>query len=168
MSPSAGMVSCLGVALVLLLGGASCTPVDVSPSVQVSIETIPDMAAYRKANPDLHLVPLASRSATVPEAGSTRQVITYTIGQHSAGERLVGMASNQQSWATPQDVKLELQYPTAGVGAFVTYVEVVVNQSSSAGRGYIVSGGVGQRNVRLVIEAYDTFFFNYNAAIYGR
>ncbi|XP_052900763.1 uncharacterized protein LOC128307082 [Anopheles moucheti] len=167
MSPPSAMLVCLGVTLIQLFGGAIGAPSDVSSSVQVSIETIPDLAAFRKANPDLHIVPLASRSA--PEAGgSTRQVITYTIGQHSSGERLVGMASNQQSWTTPQDVKLELQYPTAGVGAVVTYVEVVVNQSSSAGRGYIVSGGVGQRNVRLVIEAYDTFFFNYNAAIYGR
>uniref|UniRef100_A0A182W4R3 Uncharacterized protein n=1 Tax=Anopheles minimus TaxID=112268 RepID=A0A182W4R3_9DIPT len=167
MSPPSAMLIWLGVALIQLLGGASCNPVDVTSSVQVSIETIPDLEAFRKAHPDLQIVPLTARAANVKEADSTRQLITYTVGTHSSGERLVGMASNQQSWATPQDVKLDLQYPTAGVGAVVTYVEVVVNQSSPTGRGYIVSGGVGQRNIRIMIEAYGTLYFNYNAAIYG-
>lgn len=166
MWPTSSWLICAGVMVLQLLGCALGTPVDAS-SVHVTVETIPDLEAFRKANPDLHIAPLTPRSEQLTEGGSTRQVITYTVGSHAAGERLVGMASNQQSWSTLQDVKLELQYPTAGVGAVVTYVEVVVNQSSSTGRGYIVSGGVGQRNIRLIIEAYNTLFFNYNAAIYG-
>uniref|UniRef100_A0A182MBD2 Uncharacterized protein n=1 Tax=Anopheles culicifacies TaxID=139723 RepID=A0A182MBD2_9DIPT len=167
MSPPSVMLICLGVALIQLLGAANCTPVDVTSSVAVSVETIPDLEAFRKANPDLQIVPLAARAERVKVAGTTRQLITYTVGSHTSADRLVGLASNQQSWSTPQDVKLDLQYPTAGVGAVVTYVEVTVNQSSSAGRGYIVSGGIGQRNIRIVIEAYGTLFFNYEAAIYG-
>ncbi|XP_050072987.1 uncharacterized protein LOC126561081 [Anopheles maculipalpis] len=166
MSPTSGLMVFVGVTLLQLFGCAICSPLDAS-SVHVTIETIPNLEAFRKANPNLEIAPLTARSEQVKDSGSTRQVITYTVGSHSAGERLVGMASNQQSWATLQDVTLDLQYPTNGVGAIVTYVEVVVSQSSSTGRGYIVSGGVGQRNIRLVIEAYNTLFFNYNAAIYG-
>ncbi|XP_049292197.1 uncharacterized protein LOC125768495 [Anopheles funestus] len=168
MSPSSAMLVWLGVGLIQLLGGAICAPLDAASSVQVSIETIPDLAAFRKANPGLEVVPLTPRLMSVPEAGSTRQMITYTVGSLSSSDRLVGLTSKQQSWSTPQDVKLDLRYPTAGVGDIVTYVEVVVQQSTSTGRGYIVSGGVGQRNIRLVIEAYGTYYFDYNAAIYGR
>lgn len=79
------------------------------------------------------------------------------------------MATSQDgaSWATLQDVTLNLRYPQAGTGAVVSYVQVVVNQSSNQGRGYVVSGGVGQRYIQLVIEAYSTSYFQYNAQIYG-
>ncbi|XP_035918640.1 uncharacterized protein LOC118516900 [Anopheles stephensi] len=166
MFATSSMLFCAGVTLLHLFGSALGTPVDAS-SVHVTVETIPDLEAFRKANPDLHTAPLTPRTEQVTEAGSTRQVITYSVGAHAAGERLVGISSDQLSWPTPQDVQLEVRYPTAGVGAVVTYVEVQVNQSSSTGRGYIVSGGVGQRNIRLVIEAYNTLFFHYQAAIYG-
>ncbi|XP_001237263.3 uncharacterized protein LOC4576160 [Anopheles gambiae] len=158
---------CLGVALIQLFGGVIAGPVP-DPVLHVSLETVPDLEAFRRANPDLQVTPLVPvRQSEVFAGGSTRQQIVYSVGAHSASERLVGLSSNQQSWPTPQDVRLDLQYPTAGVGAVVSYVEVVVQQSTTQGRGYVVSGGVGQRQIRLVIEAYSTLYFSYTAAIYG-
>uniref|UniRef100_A0A182PQ54 Transcription activator mbf2 n=1 Tax=Anopheles epiroticus TaxID=199890 RepID=A0A182PQ54_9DIPT len=163
MSFSVGLLFLVGFTL---LGSAICTPV-AEQTVRVSLETVADLETFRKANPDLVVTPLVARPEAISEGASARQQIVYSVGAHSAGERLVGLTSNQQSWPTPQDVRLNLQYPTAGVGAVVTYVEVVVQQSTSQGRGYVVSGGVGQRTIRLVIEAYGTNYFDYTAAIYG-
>uniref|UniRef100_A0AAG5DWB9 Uncharacterized protein n=1 Tax=Anopheles atroparvus TaxID=41427 RepID=A0AAG5DWB9_ANOAO len=136
----------------------------VDGDVHISIEAVPDIDAFRRANPEHIVAPLQSHLA---KGATGRQQIVYTLGSRAAGDRLVGLASDNMAWATPQNVKLELQYPTAGVGAYLSYVEVVVSQSSANGRGYVVSGGVGQRAVHLVIEAYDTVYFNYAAGIYG-
>lgn len=158
---------CLGSALVHLLGSASCVPVSEEPQVLgsiVTIETVPDIDAFIRANPELTVVELPSTKA---EVAQSRHQIVYTLGYHIANERLIGLSSDNKSWSTPQNVKLDLQYPTAGTGGVVSYVEVVVNQSTPSGSGYLVSGGVGQRYVRLVIEAYGTTYFNYVAAIYG-
>lgn len=165
MSTFSTLMLCLSLALV------SCTPVvpedTFSSAVHVSIETISNLTEFQKAHPDLIIEPLTSRSEISTNDGTTRLQIVYTVGAHVSGDRLVGLSSDSKSWSTLQDVRLDLQYPTAGLGAVVTYVEVVVNQSSPQGKGYIVSGGIGQRSIRLVIEAYSTSFFNYNAAIYG-
>uniref|UniRef100_A0A182Q704 Uncharacterized protein n=1 Tax=Anopheles farauti TaxID=69004 RepID=A0A182Q704_9DIPT len=161
----------LALCLSVVLSGIVCTPVEkdgaLGSAVHVTIEAVPDLAAFQRAHPELTIEPLMSRSETSPNDSSSRQQIVYTVGAHTSGERLVGLSSDSASWATSQDVRLDLQYPTAGVGAVVTYVEVVVNQSSSQGKGYIVSGGIGQRFIRLVIEAYSTTYFTYTAAIYG-
>ncbi|KFB36768.1 AGAP000570-PA-like protein [Anopheles sinensis] len=157
----------LGIALVHLLGSASCVPLPDEAQVLgsiVTIETVPDIDAFIRANPELTVVQLPATKAEVAEG---RQQIVYTLGYHTANERLIGLSSDNKEWSTPQNVKLDLQYPTAGVGDVVSYVEVVVNQSTSNGSGYLVSGGVGQRYVRLVIEAYGTTYFYYQAAIYG-
>lgn len=44
------------------------------------------------------------------------------------GDRVVGTASGSQSWGSPQDVKLTLQYPKSGVGAVVTFIQIPVEQ----------------------------------------
>lgn len=163
--------ACVGVLFVVqLLGGVLCSPAGTPKSnVLVSIETVADIGAYRRAHPELTLVdvPLQATKLVGQGDASGRQQIVYTLGSRTAGDRLVGLSSDNKSWSSPQDVKLNLQYPTAGSGAVVSYVEVVVNQSTAQGRGYVVSGGVGQRYVQLVIEAYSTVYFNYSAAIYG-
>lgn len=40
-------------------------------------------------------------------------------------------------------------------------------QSTQLGRAYIVSGGIGQRRISVVIEAQSTLVFNYRATIFG-
>lgn len=40
-------------------------------------------------------------------------------------------------------------------------------QSTNIGRAYVVSGGIGQRRVSLVIEAQSTLYFSYRASIFG-
>ncbi|XP_053678030.1 uncharacterized protein LOC128728431 [Anopheles nili] len=164
-------LTCLGlVSLMQLLVIVSGGPVEESttlPAMLVSIETVSDIREYRKAHADLTIEPLAVRSVVNQAGGNNRKQIVYTLGARFSGDQLVAISSGGKSWTSPQDIKLNLQYPTTGVGASVTYVEVIVDQSSELGQGYVVSGGVGQRFIQLVIEAYNTVYFNYSAAIYG-
>lgn len=72
-----------------------------------------------------------------------------------------------QSWAQPHNVATTLSYPPSGVGAQVTYVAIQVNQSTNLGQAYILKGGIHQRTISIVVEAYNTLYMNYVAAIYG-
>ena len=44
------------------------------------------------------------------------------------GDRLVGTGSANQRWNRPQNVRATLNYPSNGMGAVVTYLEISVNQ----------------------------------------
>ncbi|XP_065073452.1 uncharacterized protein LOC135697597 [Ochlerotatus camptorhynchus] len=149
-------------AIVLIaLVSVALADVEEPAGIEYTLNVVQDIDAYKAAHPELDVVPLeASRNA--------RQQIVYTLGNRVSGDRLVATNQDGQSWSTLQDVSLDLSYPQSGVGAVVSYVQVVVNQSSNQGRGYVVSGGIGQRYIRLVIEAYSTSYFNFNAQIYGR
>ncbi|XP_055540345.1 uncharacterized protein LOC129727011 [Wyeomyia smithii] len=128
--------------------------------IESRIEVVQDIAAFKAANPDVDLIPMEV-------ARSPRQQFVYTLGGRVNGDRLVGSLQDGQSWSILQDIALTLRYPQSGVGAVVSYVQVVVNQSSNLGQGYVVAGGIGQRYIQMVIEAYRTSYFNYNAQIYG-
>ncbi|XP_052873322.1 uncharacterized protein LOC128278628 [Anopheles cruzii] len=156
----------LGALVALVFGGAICTPLadPPAPTLQGSLafgparSSIPAPAAGQ---------PQLLESTQLDRSDANRQQIVYTLGGRRPGDRLVGLSSDSKFWSTAQDVKLDLSYPQAGVGAVVTYVEVTVDQSSQVGTGYVVAGGIGQRFIRLVIEAYGTQHFKYTAAIYG-
>lgn len=146
--------------VLLALVSVALAEVEEPAAIASTLEVIEDIAAFKAAHPELDVVPLESYR-------NARQQIVYTLGNRVSGDRLVATSQDGQSWATLQDVTLNLRYPQAGTGAVVSYVQVVVNQSSNQGRGYVVSGGVGQRYVQLAVEAYRTSYFNYNAQVYG-
>lgn len=131
---------------------------DDSKAISAKIDLIPD-------------VPVSERTAISVinlKASKTPQSIRYTLGNRVTGDRLVGVAKHSTNWSTPHNAQLTLNYPAPGTpGAVVTHVNVVVNQTSNQGRGYVVSGGVGQRSIGIVIEALNTLRFEYSAEIYG-
>lgn len=45
-----------------------------------------------------------------------------------SGDRLLGENEAKKQWTTPQDVQLTLSYPNDGIGAVITYLEVIVDQ----------------------------------------
>ncbi|XP_053681534.1 uncharacterized protein LOC128732314 [Sabethes cyaneus] len=150
-----------GVALLAVVATVLAQEVEQPAGIGARIEIVKDITAFKAAHPELELVPMeVSRSP--------RQQIIYTVGGRVSGDRLVGTSQDSQSWSTPQDVTLTLSYPQSGTGAVVSYVQVVVSQSSSLGDGFVVAGGIGQRYIQLVIVAYNTTFFNYIAQIYGK
>uniref|UniRef100_A0A1L8DFZ9 Putative transcription activator mbf2 n=1 Tax=Nyssomyia neivai TaxID=330878 RepID=A0A1L8DFZ9_9DIPT len=96
-----------------------------------------------------------------------RGQISYSAGARQRGDRLVGTASNNQHWPRPQDVAIEVKYPTKGTGALVTYISFNISQSTNLGQAYITKGGIHQRNITLVVEALGTTFVNYVCNIFG-
>lgn len=123
-----------------------------------------------------------------------------TIGDH-----LLASQQESQQWSQTRDVNTNLHYPQNGIGAVITYLEVICEQvissifeenptrktipfqyvhnsrkrmcssnqfpclfqSSFLGQAYIVAGGVGQRQIAIVIEARQTLYFSYRASIFG-
>lgn len=84
-------------------------------------------------------------------------------------------------------MRLNLNYPTNGVGAIVTYLEVTVEQvrlsmkdlmlflnnnlmflqTSNVSNAYIINGGIGQRYISVVVEASNTLVFNHKSLVFG-
>lgn len=80
---------------------------------------------------------------------------------------MVAEASDSYTWSSPQSVELTLTYPVSGTGAILTYVEILVNQDNYEGDAYLVSGGIGQRQITIVVLAYNTRNFSYLCQLYG-
>uniref|UniRef100_A0A0K8TRJ5 Putative conserved secreted protein n=1 Tax=Tabanus bromius TaxID=304241 RepID=A0A0K8TRJ5_TABBR len=93
---------------------------------------------------------------------------TYHTGQRESGDHLVGRAKGGQTFILPVFVSIKFQYPKSGVGALVTFVQCVVEQLLNAGKGYIISGGVGQHHITFVLESYFTTYFYFDCNIYGK
>jgi len=92
----------------------------------------------------------------------------YYIGRRVRGDHLVAFSAKNHSWPRFQDVKTNLSYPTSrGHGKILTHIEIHVNQTSNLGQAYIVRGGIHQRFVTIIVEAYKTLYFNFTATFYG-
>lgn len=101
------------------------------------------------------------------EKPNVHGIIRYTIGARSSADRLVASGSQNNAWPIAHNAAVQLHYPQRGVGATVTYVEASVNQTSNLGRAYVISGGINQHSISVVVEAYETLLFNIVASIYG-
>ncbi|XP_053688761.1 uncharacterized protein LOC128737994 [Sabethes cyaneus] len=121
------------------------------------IDAVKNVAVFQANSPEANVISL----------DDVQQQLVYRIGARRAGDRLVATGAQNMTWPTLRDVTLTLDYPKTGVGAYVTYVQVNVVQSSSLGKAYLVRGGIGQRFVSLLVQAFSTTFFNYTAVIYG-
>ncbi|XP_062557819.1 uncharacterized protein LOC134222675 [Armigeres subalbatus] len=128
--------------------------------IKAKLEVIPDIAAYKAAHPKSDVVPLITTK-------NNRSQIVYTVGSRLPGDQLVGTGQDYTSWETLQDVSLYLRYPQFGTGAVITFVEIVVNQSSELGDFYVISGGVGEQFIEMIIGAYATNYFQYSVQVYG-
>lgn len=80
------------------------------------------------------------------------------------------MAINS-GWAqypSKQNLNLNIFYPTSGIGAVLSYVQILIIQDNGTfGRGYVTSGGIGQRYIQIVVEAWNTAFIRYDYSLYG-
>ncbi|XP_055533960.1 uncharacterized protein LOC129723645 [Wyeomyia smithii] len=147
----------LPILALLLLVQAKTIKLDELGQIETKIIAVKNIAIFQANNPEANIIPL----------DDVRQAFIYRLGARHAGDRLVATNGQNITWPTLRDVTLTLDYPKNGVGAYVTYLQINVVQSSSLGKAYIVRGGIGQRFVSVIVEAYSTSFFNYTAMIYG-
>jgi hypothetical protein len=128
------------------------------------VKVIKNITEFRNANPSLKIVEMKSSKAVTPRLSQ----IIYTLGTRYSGDRLVGADSGWNAYPNKQNIELRVWYPTSGVGAIVNFVQVIVSQDTgTSGRGYVVYGGIGQRNIQVLIEAWNTAYIDYRYSIYG-
>ncbi|XP_031628580.1 uncharacterized protein LOC116344252 [Contarinia nasturtii] len=131
----------------------------------IEVQFVQSLADFLAKNPGVKLEPLTTEVKL--DGPSTRTQIVHRLGNRISGDRILATDSASQQWQKPHDIRLNLNYPQSGYGSVITYLEVIVEQSSSLSNAYVVSGGIGQRQISVVVESKDTLYFKHRAAIYG-
>lgn len=85
----------------------------------------------------------------------------------SDGDTLVAHGVDRITFRTPRDVQQVFKYPDYPPGAEVTFVQINIEQDYDKGRAYVTKGGIGYRNIEVVVEAYGTTVFGYELYIFG-
>jgi hypothetical protein len=128
------------------------------------VKIIKNITEFRNANPSLKIVELKSSKSPNPRLNQ----IVYTLGNRYSGDRLVSADSNWAAYPSKQNLELRIWYPVNGAGAIITFVQVNVSQDNgTTGRGYVVYGGIGQRSIQVLVEAWNTAYIDYRYSIYG-
>nr|AYV99544.1 venom polypeptide [Dolopus genitalis] len=151
------MARFIALACVLL---AACAVASEFDQFDSTVEVVDNINTYLVDNPDAELIELQAQS--MPFA-KTR----YTFGQRVNGDRVLAQRNDNFNYGRMQDVRLNLNYPQWGVGAIVTYLEVILEYNSNMGKLYIVGGGIGQRSIKLVMEANGVTHFAASSTLWG-
>ena len=145
---------------VLLFGLASAE--DLARQATVKVAVVDNISKYLLSNPNTTVTPLATNS----NARLNQNV--YTLGSRMSGDRLVAIDSGSAQYPSKQNLELTVWYPAEGIGAVVTHVYIAITQDNgTSGRGYVVSGGIGQRYIQIIVEAWNTAYIRYSYSIYG-
>ncbi|XP_055838111.1 uncharacterized protein LOC129906388 [Episyrphus balteatus] len=126
---------------------------------KVEIIAVDDISKFKNIPHGAALIPLRGQQ--------TRGSFSYTVGQRVSNDRIVSQGADSTTWNSPQNVRLNLQYPANGIGAKITFVKIDVIQGSEQGQAYIVSGGIGQTTIVIAVEAYNVRNFSYAYNIWG-
>lgn len=147
--------------LLLAIFFAAAQAVDLNSS-GVKVEVVESIDVYLKANPNVTLTELnLNRNARMNQNW-------YTLGSRLTGDRLVAINNDWAQYPSKQNLNLNIFYPTSGIGAVLSYVQILIIQDNGTfGRGYVTSGGIGQRYIQIVVEAWNTAFIRYDYSLYG-
>lgn len=131
-------------------------------TAETKVIVVKNIQEYLQAHPN----------ATLTEMKVTRQARFnqnwYTVGARRPGDRLVAIDNAWAQYPSKQNLEIQLWYPASGVGAVLSYIQVLVTQDNGTfGRGYVISGGIGQRSVQIVIEAWNTAYVRYDYSLFG-
>lgn len=104
-------------ALIFALNTVNCSS---EPNIQVDV--VHNLTEFLRANPTATLL------EPVKNGPSSRVQLTYKTGDRVNGDSLKAQKADWFNYASPQDVKVTLNYPDGGTGAIVTYIQVDVEQ----------------------------------------
>lgn len=131
-------------------------------SSSATVQVIEDIEKFRKTNPNVTITELELNRNTRLNQN------WYTLGGRQVNDRLVAIDGGWAQYPSKQNLELRIWYPINGAGAIITFVQILINQDSGTfGRGYVVSGGIGQRNIQVLVEAWNTAYIRYDYQIYG-
>lgn len=93
----------------------------------------------------------------------------YAFGYRARGDySLANATTNLLRYSRPQNISVQYSYPAWGRGKNVTYIEVLVNQSSYNGSARITRGGIGQTFAEVLVEAQNTTFYGARVQFFGK
>lgn len=92
----------------------------------IRINVVESLAEFLNANPGVKLQPLMKEEKT--DGPSPYIQLIHRAGGRISGDRFLAADQGSQSWSSPQDVQLNLNYPKSGIGAIVTFIEIIVDQ----------------------------------------
>uniref|UniRef100_A0A1A9WAQ0 Uncharacterized protein n=1 Tax=Glossina brevipalpis TaxID=37001 RepID=A0A1A9WAQ0_9MUSC len=99
-----------------------------------------------------------------------KQITTrYVLGVKGEDDHLLAQFADTLEYPAKKDVSVDLRYPEKDgiTGDILTYIEIETLQDNEDGNAYVVSGGIGQRSIFIILEAKQTEHFSYNAHFYG-
>ncbi|XP_055919891.1 uncharacterized protein LOC129951668 [Eupeodes corollae] len=140
---------------------ALALPTKIDKETVFTVTIVDDVSKFKDLPAGAKLIPLS-------QSRSTRDAILYTLGERKKGDAIVSQASDSLTFKTPQRVVMNFKYPSEGeVTAIITFVQILIEQSNSEGRAYVVSGGIGQRSIEMIVEASNTTLLKFTSTIYG-
>ncbi|XP_031628579.1 uncharacterized protein LOC116344251 [Contarinia nasturtii] len=143
---------------------AQCSNKALDSNVEVNF--VQNLTDFLQQNPGIKLEPL--EKIVKSNDPSTRIQIVHRIGNRIPGDRILAVDSAEKRYNQPQDVRLNLFYPQTGPGnMIITYLEVQVDQSTNLSQAFVIKGGIGQREISIVVESKQTLYFNHKASIFG-
>nr|AYV99546.1 venom polypeptide [Dolopus genitalis] len=150
------------ITLACILLATACAAAPEHDQIGLSVEVIDDITEYLAKYPESEITPLRVVVSPIPPF-RTR----YVLGTRVKGDRVLAIRNDNVFYPTRRDIRLDLHYPQYGTGGIVTLIDIAVEQSSDLGRAYIVAGGIGQRQIKFVVEARDVYHLSTNTTIYG-
>lgn len=145
---------------IFLIGAANA--VDERNAAEVKIEVVESIEKYLLENPNVNVTELTLNS------NARLNQNWYTLGSRVSGDRLIAIDSNWAQYPSKNNLELKITYPASGVGAVVTHIQIMITQDNGTyGRGYVTAGGIGQRYIQVIVEAWNTAFIRYDYSFYG-
>lgn len=80
---------------------------------------------------------------------------------------MLGIRKDQKSAFTPRSFNISLTWSNKD-DAIVTYVEVGAAQNGNIGRAYISQGNIGEKELIIIVEAFDTYGLHVQIKYFGR
>uniref|UniRef100_A0A1A9VD62 PLAT domain-containing protein n=1 Tax=Glossina austeni TaxID=7395 RepID=A0A1A9VD62_GLOAU len=133
----------------------------------IKVQNVPivqNIESFLENHSALSVIPLKKQSKSSP-----LWALRYMLGIKGENDYLLAQLADASDYPAKKDVSVDLLYTEmGGTGDILTYIEIDTLQDTQEGNAHVVSGGIGQGSIHIVLEGKQTERFNYNARFYGR
>uniref|UniRef100_A0A1A9ZTN0 Cadherin domain-containing protein n=1 Tax=Glossina pallidipes TaxID=7398 RepID=A0A1A9ZTN0_GLOPL len=129
-----------------------------------NVSVIQNNESFLENHSALSVIPLQNQSKSSP-----LWALRYMLGIKAENDYLLAQLADASDYPAKKNVSVDLLYTEkGGTGDILTYIEIDTLQDTQDGNAHVVSGGIGQGSIHIVLEAKQTERFSYNARFYGR
>jgi hypothetical protein len=128
-------------------------------AAEVKVIAVNNITDYIQSNPNATAIPMKRSRETQN---------LHRLGARLSGDRLVAKNCGSDQYPSKHDLELSICYPKSGDGAILTYVQIsMIQDFETYGQAYVIDGGIGQRLIKIVVEAWNTAYLEYDYSLYG-